>query len=112
MIGSVLRYLLASVLTRAFPTAFPYGTFVVNVLGCLAIGAVFGCAERFEWMTAEWRLFLATGLCGGFTTFSSFSYENIALLQDGDFATFGVYSVLSFAAGLAATFLGLALTRG
>jgi CrcB protein len=56
-------------------------------------------------------LFLATGICGGFTTFSSFSYENIALLQDGDYATFAAYSILSFVLGLAATFLGLAVTR-
>jgi fluoride exporter len=112
MLGSVARFLLASLLTRAFPSAFPYGTFAVNVIGCLAIGLVFGCAERFEWMTAEWRVFLATGLCGGFTTFSSFSFENLSLLRDGDFLTFGSYSLLSFTFGLAATFLGLVLTRG
>jgi len=112
MIGSIARYLAASLLTRIFPSAFPYGTFVVNLVGCLLIGVVMGSAERFEWVSAEWRLFLATGLCGGFTTFSSFSFENIALLRDGDFLTFGVYSVASFFLGLAATCLGLVLTRG
>ena len=111
MFGSIARYLAASLLTRQFPSAFPYGTFLVNILGCFLIGSVFGLSERYDWLTAEWRLFLATGICGGFTTFSSFSYENIALLQDGDYATFAAYSLLSFGFGLAATFLGLAVTR-
>jgi CrcB protein len=80
-------------------------------LGCFAIGCIFGLSERFDAFTAEWRLFLATGICGGFTTFSSFSYENLLLLQDGDYATFAAYSTLSFVLGMAATFLGLVLTR-
>lgn len=111
MAGSIARYLAAFLLTRLLPGAFPYGTFAVNVAGCFLIGAVVGLSEHYDWLTAEWRLFLATGFCGGFTTFSSFSYENIALLQDGDYATFAAYAGLSFVVGLAATFLGLVLTR-
>ena len=112
MLGSIARYFAAVILTRAIPSAFPYGTFAVNILGCLIIGVVYGCAQRFDWLTPEWRLFLATGFCGGFTTFSSFAYENIVLLQDRDYLTFAAYAVLSFVVCLAATFLGLFVTRG
>jgi fluoride exporter len=84
----------------------------VNVLGCLIIGVVFGLSERFDWMTPEWRFFLATGFCGGFTTFSAFALENIILLQNRDYFTFAIYAVLSFALCLAAAFTGLLITRG
>ena len=112
LIGSIARFLATEFLTKAFPTAFPYGTFAVNVLGCLIIGVVFGLSERFDWMTTEWRFFLATGFCGGFTTFSAFALENIILLQNRDYITFAVYAVLSFTLCLAATFTGLLITRG
>ena len=111
LLGSIARYLAASFLTKTFPSAFPYGTFAVNIVGCLIIGIIFGLSERFDWLP-EWRLLLATGFCGGFTTFSSFAYENIALLQDKDYLTFAFYSILSFALGLTATFIGLSLTKG
>lgn len=110
LLGSIARYLAASFLTKAFSSAFPTGTFAVNILGCLIIGIVFGLAERYDWIP-EWRFFLATGFCGGFTTFSSFAYENILLLQDKDYLTFALYSVLSFVLGLTATFVGLFLTK-
>lgn len=112
MLGSIARYLAAFFLTKAIPSTFPYGTFAVNVVGCLIIGAVFGLSQRYDWLTPEWRLFLATGFCGGFTTFSSFAYENIVLLQDRDYLTFAAYAALSFVVCLAATFVGLILTRG
>jgi CrcB protein len=70
-IGSVGRYLLSGLITKGFPNSFPIGTFTVNVLGCLIIGVIYGISERFGWLTQEWRLFLATGICGGFTTFSA-----------------------------------------
>lgn len=110
LLGSIARFLAASFIIKIFPSAFSYGTFAVNILGCLIIGIIFGLSERFDWLP-EWRLFLATGFCGGFTTFSSFAYENIALLQDKDYLTFAAYSVLSFVFGLTATFIGLFLTR-
>lgn len=111
LLGSVARYLVASYITKTIPSAFPYGTFGVNITGCLIIGIIFGLSERFDWLP-EWRLFLATGFCGGFTTFSSVAYENIVLLQDKDYLTFASYSILSFVMGLTATFVGLSLTRG
>ena len=111
MLGGVARYLCALGVARLVMTAFPYGTFAVNVAGCLAIGLVYGCAERFEWFSPDLRLFLATGFCGGFTTFSSFAYENIELLQDKDYLTFAAYSGLSFVLGLGAAFVGVSLSK-
>ena len=111
LIGSIARYLAASYFTRVFPSAFPYGTFVVNIIGCLIIGLVFGLSERFSWLTPEWRFFLATGICGGFTTFSSFDYENIKLIQEGNFLVFALYSIGSFAIGLLAVFGGITLAK-
>lgn len=111
LIGSVARYLTASYFTKAVPSSFPYGTFVVNIVGCLIIGIIYGLSERFNWLTPEWRLFLATGVCGGFTTFSSFAYENIKLVQEGNFIVFSIYSISSFTLGLLAVFIGLTLTK-
>lgn len=111
LIGSIGRYLTASYFTKIFPSAFPYGTFAVNVIGCLLIGIVYGFSERFNWFTPEWRLFMATGVCGGYTTFSSFAYENIKLLQEGNYLTFAVYSIISFILCLITSFLGLTLTK-
>ncbi len=111
MLGGVARYLAAFFITKNITSAFPYGTFAVNVVGCLAIGGIYGLSERYGWFSADLRLFLATGFCGGFTTFSSFAYENIQLLQDKDYLTFGTYSGLSFAFGLFAAFIGLSLTK-
>ena len=110
-IGSIVRYLTANYLTKLIPAAFPYGTFAVNITGCLVIGIVYGLSERFSWLTLEWRIFLATGVCGGYTTFSSFAYENIRLLQEGNYLVFAIYCISSFILGLFATFLGLILIQ-
>lgn len=109
--GSVARYLAASFVDKMFSSAFPYGTFTVNLVGCLLIGIVVGLSERFDWLP-EWRILLTTGFCGGFTTFSAFAYENILLLQDKDYMTFAAYSFLSFALGLTAILVGLFLAKG
>ncbi len=111
LLGSVARYLMASYITKLVQAPFPYGTFAVNIIGCLAIGIIYGLTARFNWFTPEWRLFLATGFCGGFTTFSSFAYENIQLLQQANYTTFALYITTSFVLGLAAVFAGLSLTR-
>ncbi len=110
-IGGVFRYLATSYFTKVFPSSFPYGTFVVNIIGCLVIGIIYGLSERFNWLTPEWRLFLATGVCGGFTTFSAFAYENIKLLQNGEFFTFAIYSISSFTFGLFSVYFGLFIIR-
>lgn len=110
-LGSIARYLTASYFTKFFPSIFPYGTFAINIIGCLIIGIVYGLSERFSWLTPEWRLFLVTGLCGSYTTFSAFAYENIRLLQNGDYLAFASYSAASFVLCLASTFIGLILTK-
>lgn len=110
-IGSVARYLTTFFLMRAVPGIFPYGTFAVNILGCLAIGLVYGLSEKFAWFSPEWRLFIATGICGGYTTFSTFAYENIKLLQQGELMTFAWYSLSSFILSLVAVAVGLMLTK-
>ena len=111
MIGSVCRFLGVSLVVQLFPFAFPTGTFVVNILGCLVMGAAVGLAERYVWMHHDWRMFLTAGFCGGFTTFSAFAFENVELLLDKNYSTFAGYSIASFMLCLAATFLGLVLTR-
>jgi len=110
-IGSALRYLISKAFTGWINNPFPYSTFVVNIIGCFLIGIFLTLPERFDWFTIEYRLFLATGICGGFTTFSTFSYENYALIKEGDYMYFVSYTVLSFALGLAATFFGMYLIK-
>jgi fluoride exporter len=94
-----------------FPSAFPFGTFVVNITGCLIIGLIYGFSERSSLLTPGWKMFLAVGFCGGFTTFSTFANENLALLRDGDFFHFMLYTVLSVFLGITATFSGVLITK-
>lgn len=110
-IGSVARYLTTFYLIKAMPGAFPYGTFAVNILGCLIIGLAYGLSEKFAWFSADWRIFIATGLCGGYTTFSAFAYENVKLLQQGEWMTFAWYSFFSFVLSLVAVVAGLMLAK-
>jgi fluoride exporter len=109
-IGGISRYLLARLVQGNFQTAFPYGTLSVNIIGCLLIGVVFGLSERGQ-ISQEWRLFLATGVLGGFTTFSAFSLETIAMMRYGQAWQAGVYILASVAMGLAATWLGFSLVK-
>lgn len=111
LLGRACCYLAASFFTKVFPSTFPYGTFIVNISGCLLIGIFYGLSDRYEWLTPGWRIFLTTGFCGGYTTFSSFAYENINLLQAEQYFTFAAYSVASFVLGLLAVLSGLLLTK-
>ena len=109
-IGSVLRYLLSRAVHSMFIASFPLGTLTVNVIGCLLIGLVFELSERGG-VAQPVRVFLATGIVGGFTTFSAFSNETVAMLRDGQFVDAGAYVLLSVTLGLMATFLGIAIIR-
>jgi CrcB protein len=110
-LGSVSRYLASRFIQNRFLTAFPYGTLFVNISGCLLIGMIYGFLERSSVTDEGWKLFLAAGFCGGFTTFSTFANENLSLLRDGDFFHFMIYTGLSVFLGIGATFLGVLLTK-
>ena len=110
-LGSVSRFLASRYMQNIFPSAFPFGTFFVNVTGCFLIGLIYGLSERSPLLTQGWKMFLAVGFCGGFTTFSAFANENLALLRDGDIFHFMLYTCLSVFLGLAATFLGVLITK-
>lgn len=112
-LGSLLRYLINRWVTGLLSstTVFPYGTFLVNVTGCFLIGFFVFFSERAGAQSQLWRLFLVTGLCGGFTTFSSFSFENTQLLNNHQVLVFILYTVGSISAGLIATYLGILVSR-
>lgn len=110
-IGGVARFLSSRFIQNYAISAFPYGTFVVNILGCFLIGLFYGISDRGNILNAEWRMFLTVGFCGGFTTFSTFANENIALLRDGNFFYFALYTTLSLFLGLMATYLGNLITK-
>ncbi|MDI9311759.1 MAG: fluoride efflux transporter CrcB [Limnohabitans sp.] len=110
-IGSVLRYFTALGITKMIHSVFPLGTFVANVLGCLLIGLFFGYFEKQNPVSPELKFFLITGLCGGYTTFSTFSNENVQLLQNNQFGLAFMYTGLSIIIGFGATYLGLLFTK-
>lgn len=108
--GSVLRYGLAKFLNPV-ESGFPYGTFLANILGSLLIGIILGIAAKNNALSQNHTLLLATGFCGGFTTFSTFAYENQLFLKAGDLMSFALYAIISFAVGILAVFLGLYLVK-
>jgi CrcB protein len=110
-IGSIFRYLIQIYIGRSITQAFPLGTLLVNISGCLIIGLLYGFSAKYAAITVEWRLFLVTGLCGGYTTFSSFSYESISLFKQGNYTYFILYTSLSFVLGLLATVGGIAIVK-
>ncbi|WP_339624598.1 fluoride efflux transporter CrcB [uncultured Winogradskyella sp.] len=108
--GSVLRFVIGKWLNNT-ENGIPYGTFAVNILGSLLIGIILGLAAKNETLSQGQTLLLATGFCGGFTTFSTFAYENHVFLKTGDFTSFALYTIASFVVGFLAVFLGLYLVR-
>lgn len=110
-IGSVARFLSQQLIARYYPSSFPWGTLTVNILGCLIIGAVYALGEKGNILTPDIRLLLATGFCGGFTTFSSFAYENIALIRDGEFLYTFLYIAASVIIGLLAAYVGILIVK-
>ncbi len=110
-IGTAMRYLVQVQVEKLMGSTFPLGTFLVNIAGSLIIGIVYGLAERGNILGPEWRLFLAVGLCGGFTTFSTFSADTLNLLKDNSIIQLLSYTGGSVLLGLLSVYVGLILAR-
>lgn len=109
-LGSIARYKLSGwILHMITQGRFPFGTFTVNVLGCLVVGVLAGLAERYDMFSSDARLLLFTGLLGGFTTFSAFGLETVYLIRRGDMGTAALYAGGSVVLGVMAVWLGLKL---
>jgi CrcB protein len=109
-IGGVCRYLLSVFVQGKTPSGFPYGTLVVNLIGCFLIGILFGFFEKTE-VSTESRLMLVTGVLGGFTTFSAFSGETYNLIRTGHFGIALTYVLISVVIGVSLTFAGAWIIR-
>lgn len=109
--GSVARFFVSKLNTRVEWLSIPVGTLTVNVAGSFLIGFLIGISERSPILTVEWRMFLMVGLCGGFTTFSSFSGENLMLMRNGQFFPVLLYTGLSILLGFTAVYLGYISTK-
>jgi fluoride exporter len=111
--GAAARWQLgAAIFHRTQDWNFPVGTFTVNVLGCFLAGILLGVAARFDAFSSDVRLFLFTGVLGGFTTFSAFGIETVALLRRESYTTALLYVLLSVTGGVVALWLGVISVRG
>ncbi|MDH6534380.1 fluoride efflux transporter CrcB [Parabacteroides sp. 52] len=110
-VGSMFRYITSWWVSKHTLMAFPLGTFWVNILGCVLIGLFVGLSLRFGWIGKEFRLLFITGFCGGYTTFSTFSLENMELMKSGNYYTLGLYVAASVVLGIIAVGLGIWLAK-
>lgn len=109
--GGVLRFLLGTLIQQKTGSTFPVGTLAINVTGSLVLGFIVRYAMATPAIAPEARALLTAGLCGGYTTFSTFSYEAVALIEEGDYHRAAWYVGLSVLLALSATFLGMGLAR-
>ncbi|GGG50116.1 putative fluoride ion transporter CrcB [Croceivirga lutea] len=109
-LGSVTRYLISKSL-NPYLSNFFLGTFTVNIIGCFLIGLILGLSAKENLISSNTTLLLATGFCGGFTTFSTFAFEKHSLLKAGDLTNFAIYLALSVMVGIAAVAAGLYFSK-
>ena len=109
-IGGICRYLMSVIMGHTH-NGFPWGTFTANIAGCLFIGILWGVTNRYPNMSQAFTLMLMVGFCGGFTTFSTFSKEGLAMLQSNNYILFLIYTLGSVALGLMAVGLGYVVTK-
>ena len=105
-VGGALRYLISTWMKNACSQGFPWGTLMVNLVGCFLIGVLFALFSRYSSTSHPWYLLLTTGLCGGFTTFSTFANESLQMLQNSQWGGFITYVSISVIAGISLTALG------
>ena len=109
-IGGVCRYLISLFMSHS-QNGFPWGTFIANIAGCMLIGVLWGVMSRFQNLSPAFSLLLMVGFCGGFTTFSTFSKEGLAMLQANNFTLFTLYTVGSIVLGIMAVAIGYLTTK-
>ena len=108
-LGSISRYLLSFYLTKNNVSNFPWATFIANSVGCLLIGLFFGYIQKNNLQNETLKLLLITGFCGGFTTFSTFSLENIQFIQNQNYNLAIIYTLASIFVGFLAVIIGFKL---
>jgi CrcB protein len=110
-IGSVMRYLVQFFVEKGLMSTFPFGTLIANITGSFIMGMVFALAEKGNLMNAEWRIFLTVGICGGFTTFSAFAYNNFSMMKDHLFGQLFWNVGANLFLGILSVYLGIILVR-
>jgi len=111
VVGASARYILSQLIARNFPTAFPYGTLLINITGSLILGFFLVFSSERLLLDPRWRLLVAVGFCGSYTTFSSYAFESFALIEQGQWLLTGINIVGSNVLCLAAVFAGAAIAR-
>jgi CrcB protein len=110
-IGSVMRYLVQFYVEKGMSSTFPMGTLIANIAGSFIIGMVFALAEKGNLMSSEWRIFLTVGICGGFTTFSAFAYNNFTMIKEHSYGQLLFNLGGNIFLGILAVYVGIIVIR-